>query len=99
MAGELVLRTIFDPAARGNAGRFCNHSCEPNLAPHPVRVGSAVPRLALFALRDVAAGEELTFAYGDAADEAAADADATPPRPCLCGAAACRGALPFDPAA
>ena len=97
MVGELVLRTIVDPARVGNAGRFINHSCAPNLAPHPVRVGSLVPRLALFATRDLEAGEELTFAYGDATSPPDSTGSAAL-RPCLCGAAACRGTLPFDPA-
>ncbi|KAG7269957.1 hypothetical protein CRUP_026527 [Coryphaenoides rupestris] len=59
-----VTETFVDPAAVGNVGRFLNHSCRPNLAMVPVRVHSALPRLALFACRDIDAGEELTFDYG-----------------------------------
>ncbi|KAL4655991.1 histone-lysine N-methyltransferase SETMAR [Arapaima gigas] len=58
-----VCDTFVDPAAVGNVGRFLNHSCQPNLMMVPVRVHSLVPRLALFALRNIAAGEELTFDY------------------------------------
>ncbi|KPP63670.1 hypothetical protein Z043_118049 [Scleropages formosus] len=63
---DRVSETFVDPAAMGNVGRFLNHSCQPNLSMVPVRVHSLVPRLALFALRDVAAGEELTFDYSGA---------------------------------
>ncbi|CAH2068186.1 unnamed protein product, partial [Iphiclides podalirius] len=57
-----------DAAAYGSAARFVNHSCRPNLA--PVRVFTdtrdlRLPVVALFATRDIAPGEELTFDYGD----------------------------------
>lgn len=46
----------------GNVSRFINHACEPNV--HPVRVyvdhhDLRFPRIALFATRDIAAGEQL----------------------------------------
>ena len=43
-----------------------NHSCDPNLGVYTVFVESrdiTLPRLGLFALREIAAGEELTFDY------------------------------------
>ncbi|XP_061730760.1 histone-lysine N-methyltransferase SETMAR isoform X1 [Nerophis ophidion] len=58
-----VVETFVDPTTVGNVGRFLNHSCLPNLFMVPVRVHSAVPRLALFAGRDIDALEELTFDY------------------------------------
>ncbi|KAK7916379.1 hypothetical protein WMY93_012140 [Mugilogobius chulae] len=58
-----VTETFIDPAEIGNVGRFLNHSCLPNLFMVPVRVHSVVPRLALFAGRDIEAKEELTFDY------------------------------------
>jgi hypothetical protein len=58
-----VVLTCVDPRRFGNVGRFANHSCDPNLLMVPVRVDTPVPRLALFARRDVSAGEELTFDY------------------------------------
>lgn len=87
-----VLRTIVDPTHRGNVGRFVNHSCEPNLSLQLVRCGSLVPCVALFAARDIAAGTELTMDYG-ASGDAGEDCGE---KPCLCGAANCRGTLPFD---
>ncbi|XP_022652251.1 histone-lysine N-methyltransferase EHMT2-like isoform X2 [Varroa jacobsoni] len=52
----------------GNVSRFINHACEPNV--HPVRVyvdhhDLRFPRIALFATRDIAAGEQLGFDYGE----------------------------------
>ena len=58
-----VVLTCVDPRCMGNVGRFANHSCDPNLLMVPVRVDNSVPRLALFARRDILAGEELTFDY------------------------------------
>lgn len=43
-----------------------NHSCDPNVGVYTVFVESrdiTLPRLGLFALREIAAGEELTFDY------------------------------------
>jgi len=66
-AGQALVTTI-DPTDCGNVGRFLNHCCEPNLALVLVRTGSFVPRVAFFCARDVPAGEELTFFYGDGRD-------------------------------
>ncbi|CAH2100413.1 unnamed protein product [Euphydryas editha] len=57
-----------DAARFGSAARFMNHSCRPSAA--PVRVFTAardlrLPHVALFALRDLRAGDALTFDYGD----------------------------------
>ena len=61
-SGE-TMSTYVDPMYVGNIGRFINHSCEPNLFMVPVRVNLTIPHLALFALRDIASGEELSFDY------------------------------------
>lgn len=58
-----VLTTIIDPTYIGNVGRFINHSCEPNLFMVPVRINNNIPRIALFALRDIKQGEELCYDY------------------------------------
>jgi hypothetical protein len=57
---------------------FLNHSCEPNVG--------VQGQIVFVAMRDVAAGEELTLDY------ATIDYD-TPPMACRCGAAACRGVV------
>ncbi|KAK0062396.1 histone-lysine N-methyltransferase SETMAR [Biomphalaria pfeifferi] len=63
---EQVLLTYVDPQKVGNIGRFINHSCDPNLVMVPVRINHSVPRLAMFASKDIIAGEELTFNYSGA---------------------------------
>ena len=93
-----VLRTTIDPTDAGNVGRYINHSCDPNLKQVIVRAGSLVPRVGLFAVRDIAAQEELTMFYGDGIRiHGGDDAEALPGgcTPCLCGAACCTGFLPF----
>ncbi|NXY92032.1 SETMR methyltransferase, partial [Alcedo cyanopectus] len=91
-SGE-VLETIVDPTHVGNVGRFLNHSCEPNLVMVPVRVDSMVPRLALFAATDIAAGEELCYDYsGRFHNSPVANQEQKPSeeetgvrKPCYCG--------------
>jgi histone-lysine N-methyltransferase SUV39H len=55
-----------DAAKYGNVSHFINHSCDPNLAVWAVWINCSdpnLPRLALFALREIEKGEELTFDY------------------------------------
>ncbi|KAM9362184.1 histone-lysine N-methyltransferase SETMAR [Symphorus nematophorus] len=103
--------TFVDPAKVGNVGRFLNHSCQPNLIMQPVRVHSVVPRLALFAGRNIDAQEELTFDYSggysnqppvellstqsDAAIQASRT-DGLQRKECHCGANNCVQFLPLD---
>ncbi|WP_374595089.1 SET domain-containing protein [Aquabacterium sp.] len=60
--------------------RYANHSCAPNMV---LKVQQG--RVAFYALRDIAAGEELTARYG--ATHHAGQLT------CRCGAPGCRGAL------
>lgn len=80
--------------------RFINHSCEPNLRIF-ARVGDLADKhihdLALFAVKDIEKGEELTFDYVDGQEEiennardAALQGEMTK---CLCGSKKCRGYL------
>jgi len=108
-SGNQVLRTHVDARFHGNASRFINHSCNPNLVMVPVRVDSIVPRLALFAARNIDVGEELSFDYSgefsvwsssEKTDECK-DLDTLrefgkEPKSCSCGSLNCRGFLPFD---
>lgn len=84
-----VVCTYIDPRARGNIGRFINHSCEPNLSIVPVRIFNMVPRVCLFASRDICAGEELTYNYGQSGGNLSDNV-------CKCGVKTCKGYLPFD---
>ncbi|KAK0643330.1 hypothetical protein B0T16DRAFT_415699 [Cercophora newfieldiana] len=80
--------------------RFINHSCDPNMRIF-ARVGDHADKhihdLALFAIRDIAPNEELTFDYVDGVE--GLDKDAHDPStikdmtPCLCGSEKCRGFL------
>ncbi|XP_054473554.1 histone-lysine N-methyltransferase SETMAR [Anoplopoma fimbria] len=106
-----VTETFVDPAAVGNVGRFLNHSCQPNLFMQPVRVHSVVPRLALFAGRNIDAQEELTFDYTGGysnqlpvellstqrdADIQASRTHGLQRKECHCGANNCAQFLPLD---
>lgn len=76
--GEFV-----DATKKGNLGRFCNHSCNPNCYVDKWVVGDRL-RMGIFAGRSIRAGEELTFNYN--VDRYGAD-----PQPCYCGEYACVG--------
>lgn len=55
-----------DAARYGNVAHFINHSCEPNLGVWAVWINCLdpnLPKLALFAVKEIDKGEELTFDY------------------------------------
>ncbi|KAF2478571.1 hypothetical protein BDY17DRAFT_313879 [Neohortaea acidophila] len=76
--GEFV-----DATKKGNLGRFCNHSCNPNCYVDKWVVGDRL-RMGIFAERKVQAGEELTFNYN-------VDRYGAEPQPCYCGEPNCTG--------
>lgn len=84
-----VQETIVDPTCIGNIGRYINHSCEPNCVIVPVRVSSPIPRLGVFAVHNVEAGNEITYDYSSGGSGLGST-------PCCCNTNACRGFLPFD---
>jgi uncharacterized protein len=61
---------------------FINHSCDPNCEADEID-----GRVWIIALRDIAAGEELTYDYN------LYDGDEDDDSPCLCGARNCRRSL------
>jgi SET domain-containing protein len=61
---------------------FINHSCDPNCEADEVD-----GRIVIIALRDIQAGEELTYDYS------LYDGDLDDPAPCHCGTPACRGSM------
>lgn len=66
--------------ARGyNPARYINHSCDPNCEAYIMR-----GRIWIYSLRDIKAGEELTYNYGF-------DADTWDEHPCRCGSRRCIG--------
>ncbi|MBL8996830.1 MAG: SET domain-containing protein-lysine N-methyltransferase [Gemmatimonadetes bacterium] len=80
-------RTVIDATHDGNESRFINHSCEPNCESEIDR-----GRVFIFALRDIAVGEELhyDYAYERSGDET--DKDEEQYR-CRCGTRTCRGSI------
>ncbi|KAM0789583.1 hypothetical protein ACM66B_000392 [Microbotryomycetes sp. NB124-2] len=56
---------VLDAGKRGNEARFINHSCEPNVRVVSWKMASFEEyQMGIYALRDIAAGEELTYDYG-----------------------------------
>ena len=73
-------RHALDATRMKHGFRFINHSCEPNTF---FRI--TPERAEVYALRDIARGEELTVDYGESQHEGMLA--------CRCGAARCRGRL------
>lgn len=74
---------IIDATQKGNVTRFINHSCEPNCETQKWTVNGDL-RIGFFTLRNLQAGEEITFdyqfqRYGRKAQK------------CYCGTPSCRG--------
>lgn len=91
--GSNTIVTIIDPSTMGNIGRYINHSCDPNCHIVPIRSGSCIPKLCIFACKDISPDEEITFQYGsDDETETVNESDRVK---CLCGAQNCRGFLPY----
>ena len=81
LGGEAQMR--LDATRVGNIANLANHSCEPNAHSRIISCDNA-QHVCLFASRDIAPGEEITYDYRYGADEALA---------CACGAPTCRGVL------
>jgi len=80
---SLTKNEFVDATKKGNLGRFCNHSCNPNCYVDKWVVGDKL-RMGIFAARYIKAGEELVFNYN--VDRYGAD-----PQPCYCGEPNCVG--------
>lgn len=81
---------VIDACAKGNLGRFINHSCDPNCRTEKWMVNGEIC-IGLFALRDIKKGEEVTFDYNYVRVFGAAA------KKCYCGSAQCRGYIGGDP--
>jgi SET domain-containing protein len=78
---------VIDANVGGNAARYVNHSCDPNV--EPIRFGD---RMWLVSIRDIRAGEELAYDYAIELDEH--HTPAVKARfPCRCGSRRCRGSI------
>lgn len=72
-----------DAGPKGNLARFINHSCEPNCETMLWTVGGA-QSVGLFAIKDIKAGEELTFNYNF-------ESKSDEKKVCHCNASKCSG--------
>ncbi|XP_040997552.1 uncharacterized protein LOC121243496 isoform X1 [Juglans microcarpa x Juglans regia] len=80
---------VIDACAKGNLGRFINHSCDPNCRTEKWMVNGEIC-IGLFALRDIKKDEEVTFDYNYVRVFGAAA------KKCYCGAPQCRGYIGGD---
>ncbi|PKS10767.1 hypothetical protein jhhlp_002524 [Lomentospora prolificans] len=79
--------TVIDATKKGGIARFINHSCMPNCTAKIIKVDGS-KRIVIYALRDIALNEELTYDYKFEREIGSLDRI-----PCLCGTAACKGFL------
>ena len=80
MIVEVSSRRAIDFAKSTDPMRYTNHSCAPN-----ARLCIRQRRVEFYALRDIAAGEEITVDYGHSHHEGRLT--------CRCGAVGCAGTL------
>jgi uncharacterized protein len=80
MIVEVSPRRAIDFRKSSDPMRYTNHSCAPN-----ARLCLRQRRVEFYALRDIAAGEEITVSYGETHHDGGRD--------CGCGAPCCRGKL------
>ena len=74
-------RYAIDGSTPKNTARYINHSCDPNC--HTEQFGNTIW---IVAIKDIRAGEELTYNYGYEIDDEATE-------PCHCGAKHCCGSI------
>jgi hypothetical protein len=80
--------SYIDATDQGGAARYINHSCDPNCESRTYRFKGET-RIVICTLRDIEAGEELTYDYKlpyESLDKAVK---------CLCGSVKCRGWLNY----
>ncbi len=79
--------TVIDASKKGGIARFINHCCDPSCTAKIIKVDGK-KRIVIYALRDIAANEELTYDYKF-------EKESNPEEriPCLCGAPNCKGYL------
>jgi uncharacterized protein len=78
---------VIDALYGGNSSRWINHSCKPSCEPDEVD-----GRIFIKAIRDIKAGEELSYDYGLVID-APMTKELKLEYPCWCGTKKCRGTL------
>ncbi|CCD23470.1 histone methyltransferase SET1 NDAI_0B04360 [Naumovozyma dairenensis CBS 421] len=78
---------VIDATKKGGIARFINHCCDPSCTAKIIKVGGR-RRIVIYALRDIAANEELTYDY-----KFEREIDAEERLPCHCGSVNCKGFL------
>ena len=80
---------VIDGSIDGNDARFINHGCDPNC-----EIYLFGDRLYVYAMRDIDAGEELTFDYAlNTPPGLAVKKGRAKDYPCRCGSPNCRGTM------
>jgi SET domain-containing protein len=82
---ELSNGMFVDGKFKGSTSRYINHSCDPNCELQRWVV-KGYPRIGIFALRDISAGEALSYDYQFDTNEAETFK-------CYCGTEKCRGTM------
>ena len=80
-------KRVIDAAVGGNSARWINHSCDPNC-----EADEEDGRIFIKSLRNIKAGEELSYDYGLIIDEPYTK-KLKAEYPCWCGSKNCRGTL------
>jgi SET domain-containing protein len=80
-------KTVIDATREGNSARWINHSCSPNC-----EAVDDEDRIYIEAIRNIRAGEELTYDYNLVLEEPHTPA-AKREHACLCSAFSCRGTM------
>lgn len=86
----VVIQTFIDPSRKGNIGRYINHSCDANCDIISTRIDCIIPKIAIFANRDISPSSEITFNYGSKGQEASKEVKKT----CFCNSLNCKQFLP-----
>lgn len=79
--------TVIDATKKGGIARFINHCCVPSCTAKIIKV-EGQKRIVIYALRDIAANEELTYDY-----KFERETNDDERVRCLCGAPGCKGYL------
>ena len=90
---EICDKFVLDAMSHGNVGRFFNHSCDPNMAitnTFTYTQDMRFPVLGFFTIKNIRAGDELTWCYGDTYQMEGVDTVK-----CVCGAPNCSTDITF----
>ena len=85
-----LIQTFIDPSRKGNIGRYINHSCDANCDTISARIDCIIPKIAIFANRDIPPSTEITFNYGLKGQQASNELKKT----CFCNSSNCKQFLP-----